>query len=58
MIDGQEPTIFNSFWDLSDFNAQNAYSFSCIKANPAKRKYIKNANMLMNQEEDSLIHIK
>lgn len=41
MIEGEECNIFNAFWDLSDFNTQNAYLFSSIKVNATKRKYMK-----------------
>ena len=30
--------MFNGFWDLSDFDKQNAYLFGCIDAIPVKRR--------------------
>lgn len=33
--------IFNNFWDLSDFNLQNSYLFTCLKLCDVKRRYTK-----------------
>lgn len=36
--------IFNNFWDLSDFNLQNSYLFTCLKLCDVKRRYTKKVN--------------
>ena len=38
---GKENDIFNSFWNLGDYNGQNIYLFSLMKAVPKKRTYKK-----------------
>ena len=40
-VNGNEARIFNAFWDMGDYNAQNAYLFGCIKAQTTKRRYPK-----------------
>ncbi|PSN41196.1 hypothetical protein C0J52_04183 [Blattella germanica] len=41
LINGKEALIFHAFWDMGDYNAQNAYLFGCIKAQATKRRYPK-----------------
>lgn len=36
--DAQKLTLFNSFWDMSDFNLQNSYLFGCVELVPVKRR--------------------
>ncbi|CAG9763534.1 unnamed protein product [Ceutorhynchus assimilis] len=38
---GKETDIFNSFWNLGNYKAQNTYLFGSIKAVPKKRSYKK-----------------
>lgn len=42
LVDVKEK-IFDSFWDLSDFDKQNAYLFSCIEPYNVKKRYGKAA---------------
>jgi hypothetical protein len=41
LLHGGDLHTFNNFWNLRDFNIQNAYVFSCIKATGSKRVYLK-----------------
>jgi hypothetical protein len=41
LLHGGELHTFNNFWNLRDFNIQNAYLFSCIKATRPKQVYLK-----------------
>ena len=40
---GEENDIFNSFWNLGDYNGQNIYLFSLMKAVPKKEHIRKSA---------------
>lgn len=40
-LHGKEQKIFNCFWDLSNYDVQNAYLFGLIKCDKPKRRYIK-----------------
>jgi hypothetical protein len=37
LLQGRKLHIFNNFWNLGDFNIQNAYLLSCIKATRPKQ---------------------
>lgn len=41
LLCGTENAIFHSFWDLADYNVQNAYIFSSLKVCAPKRRYHK-----------------
>ncbi|XP_069670816.1 uncharacterized protein [Periplaneta americana] len=40
-LQGTEESIFNSFWNLKEYDIQNQYLFSCLRGVPKKRSYPK-----------------
>lgn len=41
LLNGSEGEIFKSFWDMGDYNLQNAYLFGLIKCTRPLRRYKK-----------------
>ncbi|XP_039283499.1 uncharacterized protein LOC111052342 isoform X2 [Nilaparvata lugens] len=42
VTEDQKLVLFNAFWDMGNFNMQNAYLFGCIEKIPIKRRYCQN----------------
>lgn len=51
---GKEYQIFNAFWDLGDYDKQNLYLFSQMKAVPKKRTYPKKVKREVSSRKISI----